>query len=100
MITDIKKSKNMFKRFEVTMDNGKKFNFGLKNGYTYIDGADEKTQENYKKRHMGNNIERHLINNLIPSPALFSYYLLWHHSRDIHKNITHLNNLWKEKHKK
>lgn len=62
-------------------------------GYTYIDGADETVRENYRKRHLANATENQLIKSLTPSASLFSYYLLWGNSRDIQKNITHLNNL-------
>lgn len=74
------------------------YHFGYKSpsgsyGYTYIDGADETTRENYRKRHLGNTTEKQLIESLTPSAALFSYYLLWGSSRDLQKNITYLNNL-------
>ena len=98
MIINIKKSNKLFKRFQVEMDNNKKYDFGLKNGRTYIDDRTIEERENYKKRHLANKIEKHLIENLIPSPALFSYYLLWGDSKDLNTNIKHLNNLWKKKH--
>ena len=44
----ISKVKN--KRFYVVYD-GKKINFGLKNGSTFIDHKDTKKRENWKKRH-------------------------------------------------
>ena len=97
MIVKIEKSKKLFKRFKITMDDGKVYNFGLKNGKTFIDGESELTKENYKKRHLGNEIEKKLITNLIPSPSLFSYYILWN-TRNIDDNINYLNSLWKKKH--
>jgi hypothetical protein len=30
-----------------------------------------------ERRHLGNKKEKYLIDHLIPSPSLFSYYLLW-----------------------
>ena len=43
---------------------------------------------------MGNKTENHLIKNLIPSPSLLSYYILWGPHTNIHQNIKYLNNLW------
>jgi hypothetical protein len=34
---------------------------------------------------------------LVPSPALFSLYLLWGKYTDLNDNINHLNNLWEIK---
>ena len=98
MIVDIKKSPIKHKRFRLTMDNGKTYDFGLQDGFTYIDGATEETRRNYLKRHLGNSIEKRLIENLVPSSSLFSAYLLWGNSRDLYKNIEFLNDLWKKKH--
>ena len=81
------------KRFRAIMDNGKHFDFGLKNGSTYLDHKDTKKRENYRKRHLANKIENKLITNYIPSPATFSYYLLWGSYTDLQKNIHYLNNL-------
>ena len=72
--------------------NNKKYYFGSPNGFTFIDGASEKTRENYRKRHYANAVEKYRIDNLIPSPALFSYYLLWN-TPDIKANIEILNQL-------
>ncbi len=94
MIVEIIKSKKKNKRFRVILDNGKAYDFGLDTGETFIDHHDENKRTNYRKRHLGNETENKLINNLIPSPALFSYYLLWGAYDDIMKNIIYLNNLW------
>jgi hypothetical protein len=77
------------------------FHFGYKYlngsyGYTYIDGADETTRENYRKRHLGNATENRLIKSLTPSASLFSYYLLWGDSRSLETNIKRLNNLMRK----
>jgi hypothetical protein len=98
MIVDIKQSPIRHKRFRVTMDNGKLYDFGLDTGSTYIDHHNKIKRQNYWSRHYSNPIERRLINNLVPSPALFSAYLLWGESRDLNENINHLNMLWKKKH--
>ena len=47
MIVNIEPSNIKNKRFEVTLDDGRKFNFGLKDGQTYIDHHDKVKRENY-----------------------------------------------------
>jgi len=79
------------KRFRVHLDTGEYFDFGLKGAKTYLDGVDDKTRENYLKRHLTNPLEKNLITNLKPSPALFSAYLIWGKSRNIYENIKYLN---------
>jgi hypothetical protein len=96
MIVDISPSTKINKRYEVTMDNGKKYNFGLKNGSTYIDHKDKIKKKNYWLRHMSNKKEKDLIENLIPSPALFSAILLWGPFPDLKKNVAYLNKLSRE----
>lgn len=97
MITEILRSPRKNKRFRavITRD-GKKVNvdFGYPQSTTYIDGASDKTRENYLKRHMANATEKRLIENLIISPALMSAKLLWGSSRDILRNIASLNREW------
>ena len=66
-IIKIDPSEKKDKRFIVTLDDGRKFDFGL------------------------------LINDLIPSPALFSTFLLWGPSTNLEENIKHLNNLMSRK---
>jgi hypothetical protein len=83
------------KRFVIVLDN-KKYYFGSPTGYTYLDGADKTARENYRTRHLANNAERTKIENLVPSPALFSYYLTWGESRNIKKNIKTLLKAFKE----
>jgi hypothetical protein len=72
------------------------FYFGSPTGFTFIDGASEKTRGNYRKRHYANQVERHRIDNLIPSPALFSWYLLWN-TPDLGENIRILEMLLKRR---
>lgn len=95
-IIDIKPSPRYNKRFRVLLDNGKTYDFGLKNGKTYIDHHDEKLRLNYTKRHLALKKENPFITELIPSPALFSYYLLWGSNKDIYDNIDNLNELLKK----
>ena len=81
------------KRFRVYLDNNKHYDFGLKTGQTYIDHRDKVKRHNYQVRHYNSKREQPYIKNIIPSPALFSYYLLWGSSVSIKKNIQHLNKL-------
>ena len=75
------------------MDDGKKIYFGQPNAYTYIDGANDIIRDNYRKRHYANKTEKYRIDNLIPSPALFSWYIIWGDSHNIKKNIKQLQSL-------
>jgi hypothetical protein len=95
-ITKIENSPIKNKRYRVTMSDGKHYDFGLKEGSTYIDHKDAIKRTNYLKRHMGNERENYLIKNLVPSPSLFSAYILWGWSTDIKENIKYLNNLLKK----
>lgn len=97
MIIKIERSPLTHKRYRVYLDNGKHYDFGLNTGLTYIDHRNKTLRENYLKRHMGNEIEKKLITNLVPSPSLFSAYLLWGKYDNLQKNVNHLNNLWKKK---
>ena len=83
------------KRFRIYLDNNKHYDFGLKSGETYIDHRDKIKRDNYRRRHYNSIKEQPYIQNLIPSPALFSYYLLWGDSSSINQNIKTLNKLLK-----
>lgn len=82
------------KRYRITMDDGKHYDFGLKGGSTYIDHGDAVKRTNYLKRHLASEKERYLIKHYIPSPALFSAQILWGWSTDINENIKYLNNFF------
>ena len=41
--------------------------------------------------------EKELINNLVPSPSLFSALLLWGKYDNLEDNINYLNSLWENK---
>lgn len=98
MIVDIQKSNRPYKRYMITMDDGRgEFHFGLKTGRAFIDHGNELLRENYWARHYANPTEKRLIDNLIPSSSLFSALLLWGPYSDIESNIEHLNRLWKNK---
>lgn len=95
MILSIQPSKVAHKRYAVLFQfpDGKQkiYNFGLKTGFTYVDGATDTARENYLKRHLANKTEHLLITRLTPSPALFSARILWGKSRSIQANIDALN---------
>lgn len=79
-IIEIKESPKPYKRFRIKIKEGDKikhFDFGLDTGKTYLDHQDTTKRMNYWKRHYANKSEKQLIDNLIPSPALFSARLLW-----------------------
>jgi hypothetical protein len=102
-IIDFTESPKPNKRFRITLDLSgtgdkiKHWDFGAKSGRTYIDEGNEVKRANYLKRHCANPTERTRIENVIPSPALFSAVLLWGHSTDLIENIKHLNSLFKQK---
>ena len=58
MIVSIASSKVKHKRFVITMDDGKKYNFGLDTGSTYIDHHAKQIREAYRARHYGNDTEK------------------------------------------
>ena len=97
MILSIEDSPRKGKRFRVIYkyDNGteKAFDFGSPGANTYIDGATDKTRENYMKRHLANANERMKIENFIPSPATFSFYITWGETRSVSQNVKILNQL-------
>lgn len=88
-IVRLEESPRKTKRFRVYLENGKHYDFGYDKGSTYIDHHDERKRENYRKRHYAS--ESYLIDNYIPSPALFSYYLLWGDSTSLMQNIIDFN---------
>lgn len=102
MIIKLENSTKPTKRYRITMDNGKQYDFGLKGGNTYIDHQDKAKRNAYLKRHLANETENQLINNLVPSASLFSAYILWSmgdpNKTTIKENIELLNKLWKKKH--
>ncbi len=99
MIIQIKKSPLKEKRYRVILDNNEHYDFGYKEGKTYIDHHNKEYRDAYIKRHMANSTEKLLILKLIPSPSLFSRYLLWGPHTDLYENAKYLNNLWKNKEK-
>ena len=82
------------KRYRIYMDDGTYYDFGLEGGKTYLDHKDKRKRENYRKRHYAQ--EKNLVDNLTPSPSLFSYYILWGNSSDITENIRELNKMFKK----
>jgi hypothetical protein len=92
-IISISESPKKNKRFRVYLDDGRYFDFGLKDYKegTYIDHHIKQKRLNYISRHLANYNEKKLIDNLIASPALFSMMLLWGESTNIYENINILN---------
>lgn len=91
MISSVENSPLKTKRFRVLLDNGKHYDFGLRSGSTYLDHQDKTKRDNYRKRHLANPLEKARIENYTPSPATFSYHLLWGDSTDLTKNVKALN---------
>ena len=93
-IVDFQPSHVKGKRYTVTLNNGKVYNFGLDTGHTYIDHHDWVKRTNYRRRHYASLKEKPLIEQLTPSPAVFSYYILWGPHTGVQDNIQYLNRLW------
>jgi len=97
IILDLAKSPRQGKRFRIRYTDDMKVkhtDFGAEHGNTYIDHHDLKKRENYRKRHLANATERDRIENLTPSPATFSYYLLWGDTDDLFDNLIQLQKDW------
>ncbi len=82
------------------MDTGKTIDFGYETSKTYLDHKDKAKREAYISRHLANETEKKLIYHLVPSPALFSYALLWSglnpEITTLNGNVKLLNALWKK----
>ncbi len=75
--TEFGKSKNKNKRFYVIY-HGKKINFGLKNGSTFIDHKDTKKRDAWRARHSKIKLkDGSLAYKNKHQPAFWSYWLLW-----------------------
>ena len=94
----ITESPRLFKKYRVYLNDGTYYDFGLDKSQTYLDHHDKTIRQNYQARHLANSVERQLIETLTPSPALFSYMLLWGEHTDLIKNIEYLNSLLRMKH--
>jgi hypothetical protein len=91
-IVSLEKSTRANKKYKAVMDSGKEYHFGLKGSVTYINGASKEKRDAFLARHLNNPLEKKLIENLVPSPALLSVYLLWN-TPSLEKNIKILNRL-------
>lgn len=100
-IIDFSNSSKPDKRYKITLEypdgKMKSWDFGLKDGSTYIDSGDKLKRENYWKRHCGNAVENYRIKNIIPSASLFSARLLWGESTDLTDNLVQLQQLLNKK---
>lgn len=65
-------------------DNGKikEILFGVKNSFSYIDGADETIRDNYLKRHA-----KDIINPDPTTKGNLSYYITWGPYQSLRKNV-------------
>ena len=97
-IVDVQPSKVKGKRLCAILSNGKKYNFGLDGGQTYLDHHDFNKRSNYRTRHYHNPKETKLLENLTPSNSVLSYYLLWGPHKSLDANIQYLNRLWQKLH--
>jgi len=95
MIQEVITSPLKTKKYRALMSDGSKIDFGLKGSSTYLDHKDEIKRTNYRVRHLANDREHYLIKNVIPSPALLSFYLLWGPYTILDHNIKYLNELLK-----
>jgi len=95
-IVDIINSDRDKKRFKIVLNNGKMYDFGSRGSETYIDHHNQKKRDAYIKRHTASPLERNLISNLVPSPALFAAAILWGPHENIEANINHLNKAFKK----
>lgn len=94
-IESLEKSTRKNKKYKVVMSDGKEFHFGLKDSITYVEGASKEKRDAFLARHLNNPLEKKLIENLVPSPALFALMILWN-TNDIDKNIKILNKKFSE----
>ena len=95
MIIKITISPKKNKKFRAIMDDGVFYDFGLKGSETYLDHYNDIKRDNYKNRHLSNPKEHYNIKNIIMSPALLSYYLLWGPYTNLKQNTIYLNELLK-----
>lgn len=99
-IVELTLSPKATKRFKITLNidgEQKSWDFGAKNGNTFIDHADERKRNAWYARHTANTVERNRIENIIPSASLFSALLLWGDSPDLFSNLVNLNSLFLQK---
>ena len=94
MIQEVISSPLKTKKYRAIMSDGSKIDFRLKGSSTYLDHHDKTKRHNYRVRHLANDREHYLIKNVIPSPALLSFYLLWN-TGNLEHNIKYLNELLK-----
>jgi len=94
MIQEVIISPLKTKKYRAIMSDGSKIDFGLKGSSTFLDHHDKTKRHNYRIRHLANDREHYLIKNVIPSPSLLSFYLLWN-TENLEHNILYLNQLLK-----
>jgi hypothetical protein len=103
-IISIENSKYKTKRFKADVINYENneimtFNFGDKNGNTYIDHKEKLKRYAYYLRHYNNPLEKDLIDKLTMSNAILSLFLLWGKYDNINDNINYYNDYISKKKK-
>jgi hypothetical protein len=84
-LVSVKPSNDGKTKFMAEFDiNGKKkiVRFGVKDSYSFIDGASLKTREAYRARHA-----KEALNEDPTARGPLSYWITWGDSQDINKNI-------------
>jgi hypothetical protein len=84
-LVSVKPSNDGKTKFMAEFDiNGKKkiVKFGVKDSYSFIDGASLKTREAYRARHA-----KEALNEDPTARGPLSYWITWGDSQDINKNI-------------
>jgi hypothetical protein len=89
-IIKIERSHVKNKKYVAIFDDGTRINFGSSVSTTFVEGATQEKRNAYIARHLANGTEYYRIKNLIPSPSLLSYYLLWN-TNNLQTNIKILN---------
>jgi len=91
-IVGLEKSKRKGKKLVAIFNDGQRIDFGSDVSQTYSEGAPKEKMQNYWKRHLANPTERQRIENLEPSAALLSAYILWL-TPSLDENVKKLNEL-------
>jgi hypothetical protein len=96
-IIEVQRSPRRSKKYRVFLNNGNFIDFGSRESQTYLDHFDPVKRKHYIARHYANIREKENIDNLTPSPSLFSMFLLWGQFDTLKQNIDYLNELWRNK---
>lgn len=82
ILVGIIKSPKKDKRYRMIIANPHKIiDFGMKDSYTYVDGADDTVRQNYLSRHAPNEDWNEL------TPGAASRWILWGDDHDVEDNL-------------